>query len=307
MSFLLPCGKCVKAIDQSQGGSMAELSWNADEVVSSEKEAMLIWSRHLVLARSPRGAPSISSSSTRPIDPLQLRSSAFQTTSTSVAALAKSWLASRICLDLLGLSQLGVRCSYYQSKNPGPSTCLRRLAHTTCESLRIAKALDIRFTGSPVIKVRAAVLPDASPRLAAAAHVASANAIAGLPNGRRKQLQQRLREQNNACRTSIMLMYPTTGSQAVSVCSLAVHGLIRDVELMRFRMLESPQDESIVRWGNEGDSFVVLEACIARDNRRPISPSAHRRLTERNRTKSLPNTFSPNISSIATSPVLYDS
>lgn len=26
-------------------------------------------------------------------------------------------------------------------------------------------------------------------------------------------------------------------------------------------MLESPQDESVVRWGNEGDSFVVLEAC----------------------------------------------
>jgi len=25
------------------------------------------------------------------------------------------------------------------------------------------------------------------------------------------------------------------------------------------RMLESPQDESVVRWGNEGDSFVVLE------------------------------------------------
>lgn len=26
------------------------------------------------------------------------------------------------------------------------------------------------------------------------------------------------------------------------------------------RMLENPQDESVVRWGNEGDSFVVLEA-----------------------------------------------
>lgn len=24
-------------------------------------------------------------------------------------------------------------------------------------------------------------------------------------------------------------------------------------------MLETPQDESVVRWGNEGDSFVVLE------------------------------------------------
>lgn len=26
-------------------------------------------------------------------------------------------------------------------------------------------------------------------------------------------------------------------------------------------MLENPQDETVVRWGNEGDSFVVLEAC----------------------------------------------
>jgi len=25
------------------------------------------------------------------------------------------------------------------------------------------------------------------------------------------------------------------------------------------RMLENPSDESVVRWGNEGDSFVVLE------------------------------------------------
>lgn len=30
------------------------------------------------------------------------------------------------------------------------------------------------------------------------------------------------------------------------------------------RMLESPQDESVVRWGNEGDSFVVLEVRIPR-------------------------------------------
>jgi len=29
-------------------------------------------------------------------------------------------------------------------------------------------------------------------------------------------------------------------------------------------MLESPQDESVVRWGNEGDSFVVLEVGKAR-------------------------------------------
>ena len=29
------------------------------------------------------------------------------------------------------------------------------------------------------------------------------------------------------------------------------------------RMLESPQDENVVRWGNEGDSFVVLEVRCA--------------------------------------------
>ena len=28
-----------------------------------------------------------------------------------------------------------------------------------------------------------------------------------------------------------------------------------------FRMLENPTDEQVVRWGNEGDSFVVLEVC----------------------------------------------
>ena len=30
-------------------------------------------------------------------------------------------------------------------------------------------------------------------------------------------------------------------------------------------MLESPQDESVVRWGNEGDSFVVLEVRLKSD------------------------------------------
>jgi hypothetical protein len=25
--------------------------------------------------------------------------------------------------------------------------------------------------------------------------------------------------------------------------------------------LENPSDESVVRWGNDGDSFVVLEVC----------------------------------------------
>jgi osomolarity two-component system response regulator SKN7 len=27
-------------------------------------------------------------------------------------------------------------------------------------------------------------------------------------------------------------------------------------------MLENPSDESVVRWGNDGDSFVVLEVCL---------------------------------------------
>ena len=31
-----------------------------------------------------------------------------------------------------------------------------------------------------------------------------------------------------------------------------------------YRMLESPQDTSVVRWGNEGDSFVVLEVGYAK-------------------------------------------
>jgi hypothetical protein len=31
---------------------------------------------------------------------------------------------------------------------------------------------------------------------------------------------------------------------------------------MALRMLESPQDESVVRWGDQGDSFVVLEVRI---------------------------------------------
>lgn len=40
-------------------------------------------------------------------------------------------------------------------------------------------------------------------------------------------------------------------------------------------MLESPQDESVVRWGNEGDSFVVLEVraagCVREESHVPDS------------------------------------
>lgn len=43
-----------------------------------------------------------------------------------------------------------------------------------------------------------------------------------------------------------------------------------DLVLMRNRMLEDPSYESVVRWGNDGDSFVVLEVSS-------ISP--HERLT----------------------------
>jgi hypothetical protein len=31
-----------------------------------------------------------------------------------------------------------------------------------------------------------------------------------------------------------------------------------------YRMLENPSDESVVRWGNDGDSFVVLEVGMRR-------------------------------------------
>lgn len=34
-------------------------------------------------------------------------------------------------------------------------------------------------------------------------------------------------------------------------------------------MLENPSDESVVRWGNEGDSFVVLEVMARRDHTPP--------------------------------------
>ena len=49
------------------------------------------------------------------------------------------------------------------------------------------------------------------------------------------------------------------GAQAVQVSRW--HALLAHaIQLTHScRMLESPQDESIVRWGNEGDSFVVLE------------------------------------------------
>ena len=67
------------------------------------------------------------------------------------------------------------------------------------------------------------------------------------------------------------------------------------------RMLESPQDTSVVRWGNEGDSFVVLEVGYAKAPMRYDFPDSH------NRTRSLRNTFYQSISSTATSQVSCDS
>lgn len=63
------------------------------------------------------------------------------------------------------------------------------------------------------------------------------------------------------------MLTTSSGSQAVQVntplsaCSLPLCG----TNPLCDRMLENPQDESVVRWGNEGDSFVVLEV-------RSISP-----------------------------------
>jgi hypothetical protein len=48
-------------------------------------------------------------------------------------------------------------------------------------------------------------------------------------------------------------------------------------------MLENPTDEQVVRWGNEGDSFVVLEVADPRlDGRNPevLTPSAEREVYE---------------------------
>jgi len=53
-----------------------------------------------------------------------------------------------------------------------------------------------------------------------------------------------------------------TGPQAIQVSRNGHQRLIL-VYLTIRRMLEDPSYESVVRWGNEGDSFVVLEVCRA--------------------------------------------
>lgn len=57
-------------------------------------------------------------------------------------------------------------------------------------------------------------------------------------------------------------------------------------------MLESPQDESVVRWGNEGDSFVVLEVRIPSCNARLGFANQTARRTRNSQSTSYPSTSS---------------
>ena len=70
------------------------------------------------------------------------------------------------------------------------------------------------------------------------------------------------------------------------------------------RMLENPQDESVVRWGNEGDSFVVLEVrtqnCAEHGKHHHQKPHSLKLVR---RTRNSQNTSCRNTSSTATSPV----
>ena len=59
-----------------------------------------------------------------------------------------------------------------------------------------------------------------------------------------------------------------TGSQALHVSHRRERFEMQRVLIpTSYRMLETPQDETVVRWGNEGDSFVVLEV---RARSRPV-------------------------------------
>lgn len=57
------------------------------------------------------------------------------------------------------------------------------------------------------------------------------------------------------------------------------------------RMLENPQDESVVRWGNEGDSFVVLEVrieCVWTEQRtHPLNKRTEREIHQAHSTETL--------------------
>lgn len=59
------------------------------------------------------------------------------------------------------------------------------------------------------------------------------------------------------------LLTRVVGSQAVQVRRHHALVLKSPFADARDRMLENPTDENVVRWGNDGDSFVVLEVCCA--------------------------------------------
>jgi hypothetical protein len=83
---------------------------------------------------------------------------------------------------------------------------------------------------------------------------------------------------------------------ANSTSKPGISALLRsNADSLNSRMLEDPSYDQVVRWGNEGDSFVVLEV----DTRHGILPRA----TDFNqcyRTKNSRNRSYPSISSIAT-------
>jgi uncharacterized protein YigE (DUF2233 family) len=60
------------------------------------------------------------------------------------------------------------------------------------------------------------------------------------------------------------------------------------------RMLENPQDESVVRWGDGGDSFVVLEVGIFNYEEHAAG------LTSTRRTRNSPSIYYQSTSSTAT-------
>ena len=65
---------------------------------------------------------------------------------------------------------------------------------------------------------------------------------------------------STAVYTRMQLLMPFLGPQTVQV-SCKKHVLLRtETDTNQFRMLEDPSYDQVVRWGNEGDSFVVLEA-----------------------------------------------
>lgn len=90
----------------------------------------------------------------------------------------------------------------------------------------------------------------------------------------------------------------TAGSQTLQV-RVGFAGW-REWEIDVNRMLEDSQYESIVRWGDEGDSFVVLEVRSHMSDLVSTSLTGHR-------TRNLPKTSYRGISSIAISPALSDS